>query len=504
MRMGIKFKMFLIFIATSITIIASMLFFVGMALKSGFLNYVDGIEEKRMTNLCSKIEFLYAKAQNFNFLNNEKNINDLNNLLYERSSSNDITKKFPETKKIIKRSEHNKEENHNERREHKKTTLMLYSENNSESDFTKFKSYFFVLDINEQPIFGEYNSEKPIRLLPIYYPKNNDENNNIIGYLGIYEDNFDLDTVQKQFMKSQLYLLTVIGLAMITVSFFIALFTANHFQRTIKILVQGTKSLTSGNYRTRLMVFSNDELGDLTNDFNKLATNLENNELARKKWVDDIAHEFKTPLALMSGEIEAINDGIREFTPLTIKHLNADIYRLNSLVEDFRHLWQSESHQLKLSCEPLRLNKLIENGISKFSHKFEQQQITLKLDLKNEVYCSVDNIRLGQVFDNICRNSLRYTDSPGIFSATIQRNLKLNIVTIIIEDSSPSVPTNELNKIFNRLYRVEKSRNRNLGGSGIGLTICKNVIEAHNGKIRAEKSEEFGGLKLIIELPIEE
>ncbi len=501
MRIGIKFKMFLIFIATSIIIIASMLFFVGMALKSGFLNYVDGIEEQRMINLCSKIETLYAKEQKFDFLDNEKTVDELNNLLYEENIPNNIENDYSETKQIIKSSEHRNKEEHNERKERKN----LDSTEISEDDFEEIKSYFFILNINEQPIFGEYDSEEPVRLLPIYYQNNeNNADKATVGYLGIYDENFELDTIQKQFIQSQLYLLTVIGLAMITVSFFIALFMANHFQRAIKILVQGTKSLTSGDYRTRLMVFSNDELGDLTNDFNKLATTLENNELARKKWVDDIAHEFKTPLALMSGELEAINDEIREFTPLTIKHLNSDIYRLNSLVEDFRHLWQSESHQLNLNNEPLRLNKLIENDISKFYHKFEQQQITVKLDLDNEVYCSIDKIRLGQVFDNICRNSLRYTDSPGIFSATIQSNLKLNIVTIIIEDSSPSVPINELNKIFNRLYRVEKSRNKNLGGSGIGLTICKNIIEAHNGTIRAEESKKLGGLKLIIELPVEE
>ncbi|MCV6609613.1 MAG: ATP-binding protein, partial [Amphritea sp.] len=216
------------------------------------------------------------------------------------------------------------------------------------------------------------------------------------------------------------------------------------------------------------------------------------------KWVEDISHELKTPLTLISGEIEAVRDGIREVTPATLELLSQDVARLNHLVDDLKALWQSEPGAIQLERESCQLHQLLSQSVDKFRGQLVEQQISLNVQLPDTSPIQADQHRMAQVFDNILSNTLRYTDKPGSLSVTLSS--EADLYRLVFSDSGPGVPYTDLPRLFDRLYRVERSRNRALGGVGIGLAICRNIVQAHGGIISASQSEQ-GGLSLTIELP---
>ena len=270
--------------------------------------------------------------------------------------------------------------------------------------------------------------------------------------------------------------------------------------RPLRKLAAATSHLSSGHYDVRVPVESDDEFGHLSRDFNALALSLDKNEQARRQFVADISHELRTPLTILGGEIEAIQDGIQELSLESIGSLQVEVFRINRLVEDLYQLALSDVGALAYRKSEVNVVEIITETINRVTSQFEERGVALTVFMPKEpLFVFADAERLTQLFDNLLNNSQKYTDSGGTLDITVEQ--AHGAVTIDFKDSEPGVLEEERTKLFDRLYRVEGSRNRGTGGAGLGLAICRNIVEAHEGVIEALNSP-LGGVWIRITLPL--
>ncbi|MCP4353417.1 MAG: HAMP domain-containing protein [Desulfobacterales bacterium] len=299
-----------------------------------------------------------------------------------------------------------------------------------------------------------------------------------------------------RFLSMVIFLCNVLILAAV-VSFILS----KHVLTPIRKLAAGTRALTSLEFGTRIDVGAGDELGQLASDFNVMAKTLKRYEKMRKQWISDISHELRTPLSILRGEIEAMQDGVREITEETLDSLHSETLYLNKIVDDLHQLSLAETEALHFKHEPVNPARVLKETIRLFQHRLNSQQLTIQDNLMwadQNITVLGDADRLTQVFSNLIENTLRYADTPGtlkIWDYQTETGLSLNF-----EDSGPGVPEESLERLFDRLYRVDKSRSRAKGGSGLGLAICKNIVETQGGEIRAANAPS-GGLRIEIVFP---
>ena len=318
----------------------------------------------------------------------------------------------------------------------------------------------------------------------------------IIGYLYFRPIKEPLDEEFAEQQARALYLISLLALIVVSI---ISILLAQNLLEPIRLLKAGTKSLTQGEFKKRINVASQDELGQLAADFNTLAETLEEAEQSRRRWVADISHELRTPVAILRAEIEALQDGIRSFDKNTAESLSNEINYLNTLINDLYTLSLSDAGSLSYDKKSFNITELLESILHRFEDRFSQNGIAVETNLTRNITVFGDTQRIAQLLSNILENSLRYTNDPGKIIVSCKRYQQ--DVVIQVEDSAPGVDPAAISKLFDRLYRVDESRNRKYGGAGLGLAICKNIVAAHNGSICADPSE-LGGLKIRISLPV--
>lgn len=357
------------------------------------------------------------------------------------------------------------------------------------------KGMLSLFDDKKQPVAGRSFSTDNHVLRAI------EVNGKTVGWIGIKTNRFPSHPLDSDYLKRQSVIFLFTGICVLILSGLVSYLVSRHLIKPLRELAEATKALTSRNFETRINVKSGDELGQLAEDFNTLAITLKKYEELRIQWLSDISHELRTPVSILRGEIESIQDGVRQFTPETAESLHSEIMRLGRLINDLHDLSTAESGALKIIREPVRPVQILKSALASFGKRIEEQRITvsdLTID-SPEAEVMGDKDRLGQVFSNILENTIRYTFSPG--KLLIESNAEKGHITISMEDSAPSVPYESLPRLFDRLFRVDESRSRKNGGSGIGLSICKHIIEIHGGTIKASDSSQ-GGLKIEIRLPL--
>jgi histidine kinase len=301
-----------------------------------------------------------------------------------------------------------------------------------------------------------------------------------------------------------LSLATVAALiAAVLASFLISRQVVRPVQRMMVI----SHRIAEGEYEERLRLSGNvqsnqlDELDQLAITFNQMADKLEKTETMRRQLVGDVTHELRTPLAAIKGYMEGLMDGVLPATPETYQQVHAEADRLQRLVNDLQELSRVEAGAFQLKLESVSPANLIETVVSHLNRQFEDKGIYLeeKLDagLPN---VSVDKDRILQVLTNLVGNALQYTPSGGkvVVSAS---QAKFEIV-ISVTDTGIGISPDHLPFIFNRFYRIDKSRARASGGSGIGLTIAQALVKAHHGRIWAESAGEGKGSSFHFTLPV--
>ncbi|MCV6614825.1 MAG: ATP-binding protein [Cellvibrionaceae bacterium] len=322
----------------------------------------------------------------------------------------------------------------------------------------------------------------------------------VVGYIGVRPISIHTDRIGTQFRNQQLKSLAAVVLVVIAVSALLAWVLARHLTGPIAALTRAANQLAAGDYQTRVSVRGKDELATLAEDFNQLALALERNEKSRQQWIADISHELRTPLAVLRGEIEAVMDGVRRLDESRVQSLHGEILALSQLVDDLYQLALSDVGALDYRFEAQPVSDVLGLSIDAFSDRFNKAGLRFETEGLDRLSGTMraDSNRLAQLFNNLFENSIRYTDSGGrvkLSASQSEQSLELRL-----EDSAPGVAAADLEKIFERLYRVDQSRSREHGGSGLGLALCRNIVEAHGGEIRAEASA-LGGVAIIIQLP---
>lgn len=339
-------------------------------------------------------------------------------------------------------------------------------------------------------IVGNKNISNNVIFKPIILDKSH------IGYLTVEPFTEITDQLDQQFLQHQtsaFIKITFIALGIVLLGTWLL---ANYLRRRINSVGNQANQLMTGNYRHKEADRSTDELGILSSQLNHLGETLEQNLQSRQRWISDISHELRTPVAVLQGECEAMLDGIRDINQASIESLHQEVMRLNRLVKDLHELSLADMGALSYHKEQMDLVGLLKEMLAHHEHQFKKKNITVKFDsVKPEILIQGDAQRLEQLFSNLANNSLHYTGQSGRLEITVSENE--NSVVIEWSDSEPGVSDKELSLLFERLYRVESSRNRNAGGSGLGLAICKNIVEAHHGTIVAEHSP-LGGISFIM------
>ncbi len=293
----------------------------------------------------------------------------------------------------------------------------------------------------------------------------------------------------------------IAGGSVLAVALLLALALARRLLAPIRALAQGTLRLAAGDYAFRVDARRRDEFGALAADFNHLAASLETHREQRRRWGADIAHELRTPISVLRGEIQALQDGVRPVSAEALASLHAECERLTALVEDLYQLALTDAGALEYRFETLSLAPLLQEAADLHRSAFADAGFALDVELAEAAPVRADARRVAQLIDNLLGNARRYTDAPGRVRLELRGDG--DRVRVSVEDTAPGVPDAALPRLFDRLYRVEDSRDRASGGAGLGLAICRAIVEAHGGRIEALHSP-LGGLRVEIDLPAAE
>ena len=321
-----------------------------------------------------------------------------------------------------------------------------------------------------------------------------------VGWLGLHKREHLANPLAVGFLSQQSQMLYIIGGGILLLAAIVAFLLSKHLLTPVQKLTAGTQALTSRQFGTRIEVESKDELGQLAADFNTMALTLEKYEHMRQQWISDIAHELRTPLSILRGEIEALRDGVRKVNRDNLDSLYSEARHLSEIVNDLHELSLADTGALSIKKAPIDPAAVLKETLGHFKQGFAENQIEIENSLENNHPITIigDADRLQQLFSNLVENTLRYADAPGILK--IGQECTANRLILFFEDSGPGVPEGALDRLFDRLYRVDRSRSRAHGGSGLGLSICKSIVNALDGEIRATNGNS-GGLRIEVELP---
>lgn len=477
MKIGITYRLFGAIMAAATLAVIAMFIIMQWSIDRGFLRYVNTLEQMQLTRIAGELEEDYGRQGSWDFLRD--NPSYWRRLLISALPGQECDMpRMMKTPPPQSRSQGD---------------AMQRRHDKAPPEGRHFMMRLLVLDDQKNTLFGPDQIPENAQLLPILHQ------GKTVGHLGLLPLAHLTETHELRFLKEQRFTLALVALAVSLVAAGLALPLAGRLVRPIKKLTFAAQKLTSGEFNTRVNISSSDELGQLAQDFNLLALTLEKNEKTRRQWVADISHELRTPLAILRAEIEALQDGVRPTTAESISSLHSEILRLNRLVDDLYQLSLSDLGGLTYHKETVNLADLIKSAIASYRSEFEKKGIKLVFTSVHPSPFFGDPARLLQLISNLMDNSLKYTNSGG--KLAVDLNQENSMVMLDFQDSPPGVREEVLDRLFERLYREESSRNRKAGGAGLGLAICKNIVEAHAGQISAQPSA-LGGVWIRVALPI--
>jgi two-component system sensor histidine kinase BaeS len=488
MKLGITYRLFLLILCATGIAIIFLLVIMWWNINQGFYQYLGTLDEKILAQIADDIGKNYAKKGNWDFLKQTP----------PRWSSGDaIILREPETGRPLMGPPPGYYMNR---------PPLLHPDKNGHDHKPPMGPHppkdghlppdpLFILNADKEPVYGSYSRNEKVKLHPIIV------RNNTIGFIGLLSPRHFLDPMQVEFLSQQKLALVWGAAGIVLIVIIISFPLSRRLVQPIKEMVVATHDIASGKYTTRVSFSTGDELGQLARDFNAMALTLEKHEKERRQWVADISHELRTPVSVLQGEIEALLDGIRNITPEAIRSLHTETLRLKRLVEDLYQISLSDLGALNYRKENLDPVEVIKESIESYRADFDRKGIALKenIDINTKSICFADRERLKQLFMNLLENSLRYTDNGGVLEIGVE--VSGNFMMIEFRDSKPGVSAQDMERIFDRFYRVEGSRSRTSGGAGLGLTICKKIVDAHEGLISAHPSP-LGGILIRISLPV--
>jgi signal transduction histidine kinase len=268
---------------------------------------------------------------------------------------------------------------------------------------------------------------------------------------------------------------------------------SRYLTRPIRKLTSATQQMSAGNLGLQVTIGSRDEIGELGTAFNEMSARLAHFHQSRSELLADISHEIRSPLARIQTDAEILTDKElgKEEQRQQLQGICEEVQHIDHLIDDLLTLSRIENNQLKMDCSPWSIEEVISRETSRFSLQMEEKAITLQKNMQTALpVINMDQKRIGQVVSNLLMNAIRYTPAGGTIQIGAQA--EESVIRVWVRDTGEGIPKEDLPHIFDRFYRVDKSRSRATGGTGLGLAIARRFVEAHGGKIYAESESGKG------------
>lgn len=457
--MRLQYQLFLTLLLSSVVLIALLAAFNSWSLNQGFSDYVVENEKQRLLPVIGDIAEIYGRKKNWQWVEEQ-----------------------PELLRRVLRDARNQGQASN-----------IGSDKSRPRPRNSNRQRLLLIDANRELLMGRELPSSDVVWQPITL------DSTVIGYLGIREPRDLPGELEKAFVSQQLKSYGYAALAMVVFSALLALALASRIVKPILTINSAVKSLTGGRYQSRINARRKDELGVLSADIDQLAYTLESTQNARQQWMAEISHELRTPVAVLQGELEAIQDGVHRPDAAAINSLHAEALHLGRLIHDLHELTLSDVGAMAYHMEATDVAQVLEQRLALGKSQLEAARLSISLNTSDAVSTiQADAQRLAQLFDNLLQNSIRYTDEGGRIDVKLSHQAAY--VIIDWQDSAPGVSDDQLPHLFNLFYRAEQSRNRASGGSGLGLTIVRKIVLAHQGQIEATASN-IGGLHIRVQFP---
>lgn len=342
--------------------------------------------------------------------------------------------------------------------------------------------------IGEQVARGDMKTGLPIHV-----------EGHVVGWVITARDEFRASQSELSFLNRMRRILTIGGIGAAAASLLLGIVLSRTLTRPLHELTTATRAVAEGDLDQRVPVRSKDELGELATSFNLMSAELTRSRDARRQMTADIAHELRTPISVILGHVDAVDEGVLPASPETFEVIREETGRLDRLIEDLRTLSRAEADELTLVPRLVHPETLLEQAIAAHRPLAHEKGLSIQLDVDPDVpEVEADPDRMAQVLGNILNNALRYSPEGGRIELRAARTSEG--VEIRVQDHGPGLKPEDLTRVFDRFYRTDKSRQRDGGGSGLGLPIAKSIVEMHGGRIWAE-SEPGKGTCFVIRLP---
>jgi signal transduction histidine kinase len=335
--------------------------------------------------------------------------------------------------------------------------------------------------------------------------------NAVVGVL-IITPRSAADNTVPPFLKTIRLAILIVSASIVALAALVSILFSRTITRPLAKLTSTAHLIASGDYSARVTTNSQSELGELATTFNEMATRLEKDvdelhkqEFWRRELIMNITHDLATPLTAIAGLGDSLVDGVnqdREDFEATGRIIVRETLRLRRLVQDLHLMAKVEAGAMQPQPKVLRLAAVVDEALAVLAPEFERTNVE---PLNNVAFdlppAWADPDMLMRVFSNLCDNALRHTPEGG--TVVIEARQQGNMLEVAVTDSGKGIPPDALARVFDRFYRVDTSRQIRTGGSGLGLTIVRAIVEAHGGTVRAENAPQ-GGARFIFSLPIAE
>lgn len=319
------------------------------------------------------------------------------------------------------------------------------------------------------------------------------------GYLFIDQDTVEFERTQIQLIK----LIILMGTLSFLIGLLFTIYLTKKISNPLRAMGKATSKIAQGQFDTKLNVRGDDEVGQLSRDITKMATQLKDYRDSRQQFLSHISHDLRTPLTFIKGYSALMKEAAEVNEEEWRKHVDViyqEANRMEYLVRDLFQLTKLEEGKLEVELESINLVEWLRTLIDQRQSTFEQHHLSWEVHYEEtDIYACIDRRRMEQVIHNLLENSIRYTKSGGKIMITMRRTDQHAVLSV--EDTGIGIPEEELPYIWERFYRVEKSRSREHGGTGLGLAIVKKLVELQEGKIQVS-SEKGKGTRFDILFPI--
>ena len=321
----------------------------------------------------------------------------------------------------------------------------------------------------------------------------------VIARLGLISDPGLREKLGGDFLNQQYLRIVGIGLILIILALGVAWWTAARWAGPLIAVREATARFARGDFSARIPVAGDREVADLIADVNLMALELQRLEAGRRRWLAEISHELRTPLTVLTGELDALSEGVRPLNLGALGSMQEELAQLRRLVDDLHLLSVADLNALSWQAEPVNGADLVRRIVARLEGRLVQAGLQVDVRLPaGGLAANWDPRRIDQLLANLLENSRRYTTAPGQVLVTVEA--LGDRARITVDDTAPGVAPLHLSRLAEPLYRVDTARSRSDGGSGLGLAVCAAIVESQGGTL-AFAASPLGGLRVIVDLP---